>query len=101
MRKRCFGAFTDDLSGFNISAFASPSALHKWALAGMEFDKFATPRPVEDRGGDLAEERRCWRGSMVCRESEPPTDAVAGQVQGMAGQHGGIGKYLLHTQTLH
>lgn len=39
--KQTFGAYTDDLSGFNISAFAAPTALQSWALAGMEFDKFA------------------------------------------------------------
>ena len=39
----------------------------------------------------LAEERRRWRRSMVRRESEPSADAVTGQVQGMAGQHGGAG----------
>lgn len=39
--KQTFEAYTDDLSGFNISAFAAPNALQSWALAGMEFDKFA------------------------------------------------------------
>jgi hypothetical protein len=39
--KQTFEAYTDDLCGFNISAFAAPSALQSWALAGMEFDKFA------------------------------------------------------------
>lgn len=43
--KQAFEAYTDDLCGFNISAFATPSALQKWALAGMEFDKFAKPGP--------------------------------------------------------
>ncbi|WP_136523554.1 transposase [Geomonas ferrireducens] len=41
--KQMFGAYTDHLSGFNISAFAAPTALQSWALAGMEFDKFAKP----------------------------------------------------------
>lgn len=41
--KQTFGAYTDDLSGFNISAFAAPIALQNWALAGMEFDKFTKP----------------------------------------------------------
>lgn len=39
--KQAFRAYTDDLCGFNISAFALPTALQSWALAGMEFDKFA------------------------------------------------------------
>ena len=39
--KQSFEAYTDDLCGFNISAFAAPTALQSWALAGMEFDKFA------------------------------------------------------------
>lgn len=39
--KKTFAAYTDDLCGFNISAFAAPTALQSWALAGMEFDKFA------------------------------------------------------------
>jgi len=39
--KQMFGAYTDDLCGFNISAFAAPNALKSWALAGIEFDKFA------------------------------------------------------------
>lgn len=44
--KQAFLAYTDDLSGFNISAF-SPlvSALQSWALAGMEFDKYAKSGP--------------------------------------------------------
>lgn len=41
--KQTFEAYTDDLCGFNISAFAAPTALQSWALAGMEFDKFAKP----------------------------------------------------------
>jgi len=41
--KQTFEAYTDDLCGFNISAFAAPSALQNWALAGMEFDRFAKP----------------------------------------------------------
>ncbi|MEI6259967.1 MAG: transposase [Deltaproteobacteria bacterium] len=41
--KQTFEAYTDDLCGFNISAFAAPSALQSWALAGMEFDKFSKP----------------------------------------------------------
>lgn len=41
--KQTFKAYTDDLCGFNISAFAAPSALQSWALAGMEFDKFSKP----------------------------------------------------------
>ena len=43
--KQTFEAYTDDLCGFNISAFAAPTALQSWALAGMEFDKFAKPGP--------------------------------------------------------
>ncbi len=43
--KQTLDAYTDDLSGFNISAFAAPSALQSWALAGMEFDKFAKSGP--------------------------------------------------------
>lgn len=43
--KQTFLAYTDDLcsfnSSFNISAFAAPTALQSWALAGMEFDRFA------------------------------------------------------------
>lgn len=41
--KQTFEAYTDDLCGFNISALAAPSALQSWALAGMEFDRFAKP----------------------------------------------------------
>ena len=41
--KQSFLAYTDDLCGFNISAFAAPNALQSWALAGMEFNKFAKP----------------------------------------------------------
>jgi hypothetical protein len=41
--KQTFDAYTDDLCGFNISAFAAPTALQSWALAGMEFDRFAKP----------------------------------------------------------
>jgi hypothetical protein len=41
--KQTFEANTDDLCGFNISAFAAPIALQSWALAGMEFDRFAKP----------------------------------------------------------
>ena len=41
--KQTFGAYTDDLCGFNISAFAAPTALQSWALAGMDFDKFTKP----------------------------------------------------------
>ena len=37
--KQAFAAYTDDLCGFNISAFGAPSALQNWAMAGMEFDK--------------------------------------------------------------
>lgn len=43
--KQTFEAYTDDLSGFNISAFAAPTALQSWALAGMEFDRFAKSGP--------------------------------------------------------
>ncbi|NCC04461.1 MAG: transposase [Proteobacteria bacterium] len=38
--KQTFDAYTDDLCGFNISAFAAPTALQSWALAGIEFDRF-------------------------------------------------------------
>lgn len=41
--KQTFKAYTDDLCGFNISAFAAPSALQSWAMAGMEYDKFTRP----------------------------------------------------------
>jgi len=41
--KQTFEAYTDDLSGFNLNAFAPPTALQSWALAGMEFDRFAKP----------------------------------------------------------
>lgn len=41
--KQTFEAYTDDLCGFNISAFAAPTALQSWAMAGMEFDRFAKP----------------------------------------------------------
>lgn len=39
--KQTFTAYTDDICGYNISAFAAPNALQSWALAGMEFDKFS------------------------------------------------------------
>lgn len=38
--RQIFDAYTDDLCGFNISAFAAPTALQSWALAGIEFDRF-------------------------------------------------------------
>ncbi len=41
--KQTFAAYTDDLCRFSISAFAAATALQSWALAGMEFDKFAKP----------------------------------------------------------
>ncbi len=41
--KQTFEAYTDDLCGFNISAFAAPNALQSWALAGVEFDRFPKP----------------------------------------------------------
>ena len=41
--KQTLEAYTDDLCGFNISAFAQPTHLQSWALAGMEFDRFAKP----------------------------------------------------------
>ena len=43
--KQTFAAYTDDLSGFNITAFAAPIALQSWALAGMEFDRFPKTGP--------------------------------------------------------
>jgi hypothetical protein len=43
--KQVFAAYTDDLCGFNISAFSAPSALQSWAMAGIEFDKFAKAGP--------------------------------------------------------
>jgi hypothetical protein len=43
--KQTFEAYTDNLCGFNISAFAAPTALQSWALAGMEFDKFTKSGP--------------------------------------------------------
>ncbi|MGV8073398.1 MAG: transposase [Syntrophobacteraceae bacterium] len=41
--KQTFEAYTDDLCRFNISAFGLLTHLQSWALAGMEFDKFAKP----------------------------------------------------------
>ena len=41
--RRTFAAYTDDLSGYNVSAFGSPSSLQNWALAGMRFDAFDKP----------------------------------------------------------
>ena len=41
--KQTFKAYTDDLCGYSISAFAAPTALQSWAQAGMEFDKFSKP----------------------------------------------------------
>ena len=43
--KQSFAAYTDDLCGLSISAFAAPNALQSWALAGMEFDRFTKPGP--------------------------------------------------------
>lgn len=43
--KQTFEAYTDDLCGFNISAFAAPTALQSWALAGIEFDRFTKSGP--------------------------------------------------------
>jgi len=43
--KRMFWAYTDDLSGYNVSAFGAPSGLQNWALAGMRFDAFDKPGP--------------------------------------------------------
>jgi hypothetical protein len=39
--KQTFEAYTDDLCDFNLSAFGNLTHLQSWALAGMEFDKFA------------------------------------------------------------
>ncbi len=39
--KQTFDAYTDDLSGFNFTAFAAPNNMKTWALAGMNFDSFA------------------------------------------------------------
>jgi len=41
--KQTLEAYTDDLCRFNISAFAAPTHLQSWALAGMEFDRFPKP----------------------------------------------------------
>ncbi len=41
--KQTFKAYTDDLCGFNISAFALPTGLQSWAIAGIEFDRFTKP----------------------------------------------------------
>lgn len=41
--KQTFDAYTDDLCGFNITAFAASIALQSWAWAGIEFDRFAKP----------------------------------------------------------
>lgn len=43
--KQTFTAYTDDLCGFNFNALGAPNALQSWALAGMEFDKFAKSGP--------------------------------------------------------
>jgi hypothetical protein len=43
--KQTFKAYTDDLCGFYIGAFAVPTALQSWALAGIEFDRFARSGP--------------------------------------------------------
>ena len=99
--KQTFKAYTDDLCDFNISAFAQPTALAELGFGGHGVRQVCEVRPMEDRGDDMAEERSHRRRCMVRRESEPSSDAIAGQVQGMAGQHGGRGKHLLHTQTLH
>ena len=39
--KQTFTAYTDDLCGYNLSALGQLTHLQSWALAGMEFDKFA------------------------------------------------------------
>jgi len=39
--KQSFLAYTDDLSGFNQTAFGAPTGLQGWALAGIEFEKYA------------------------------------------------------------
>jgi hypothetical protein len=43
--KQAFKAYTDDLCGFNLSAFGAPNALQSWALAGMDFDRFIANNP--------------------------------------------------------
>ena len=43
--KQTFGAYTDDLCGFNINAFGLMSGLESWALAGIEFDRFVASNP--------------------------------------------------------
>ena len=43
--KQTFEAYTDDLCGFFIKAFDAPTHLQSWALAGMEFDRFAKSGP--------------------------------------------------------
>ena len=41
--RRGFSAYTDHLSGYNVSAFGAPSSLQNWALAGIRFDAFDKP----------------------------------------------------------
>ncbi len=43
--KQTFEAYTDNLCGFNMNAFAAPNALQSWALAGMDFDRFIANNP--------------------------------------------------------
>ena len=60
--KQTFDAFTDDLCGFNVSAFAAPRALQSWALAGIKFDKFSksgawkTPMTTWEKNGVTGED---------------------------------------------
>lgn len=39
--KQTFSAYTDDLSGFNISAFGEPKGLKSWALGGIDLEEAA------------------------------------------------------------
>ncbi len=41
--KQNFACYTDDLGGFNTTAFGVPSGLQSWAMAGIEFDSFSKP----------------------------------------------------------
>lgn len=41
--KQTFSAYTDDLSGFNVSAVGNVKALQSWALAGMSIETFNKP----------------------------------------------------------
>jgi hypothetical protein len=92
--KQTFKAYTDDLCGFNISAFAAPNALQSWALAGMKFDIFeksgawktvvGTWQKNHINGEDvwfnlnpnhpltqLQDKCKAWQDNTVCRKHAP------------------------------